>query len=519
MKYIILILHILLLLILITLFYNKMQKEHFIESVTEMCNTRKKLNLEPCLKDIQGTPGLEGEIGREGRKGIPGAVGDNGAPGMNGLDSKFIGTINFRDNLTNNILGTAEKLNVRDSDNKITNIKLLRGNHGENARMNPITFIDSNTNKVINKQYTENWDLQEIRVKIQKGDKGTRGKDAICKTPGKRGIQGIEGQKGDKGPDGDKGFNGKDGDVGDVIQNPEFDHITTDQLCTNNICIDLNMFKGIYDHITNLQDIIKKEKEYQKAIRDLSNTSAGECKTCPKYVNEQFTNFEDINCDNYIYNSDYCAKNIKGDRGNKGKKGEIGNDAAKGLDGIRGKAGFDGINGEEIPNIDFIDEGTEILLGKYKSVDKNAKTEKIYLKNGEKGESGYIPSIIFKYKNDVVATYNKNNINDSNKDIEDIVVYLDNSKGERGADGIDGVCEIGDEGPQGDQGTKGIKGEKGPRGYDGNEGDKGDSGPIDKNPSYKKVTADKYCFSNGILSDICLDKILLSKLINSKKNE
>ena len=46
MKYLILILYILLLLILITLFYNKMQKEHFIESVTEMCNTRKKLNLD-----------------------------------------------------------------------------------------------------------------------------------------------------------------------------------------------------------------------------------------------------------------------------------------------------------------------------------------------------------------------------------------------------------------------------------------------------------------------------------------
>ena len=46
MKYINFILYILLLLILITLFYNSMLKEHFIEEVTEICNTRKKLNLE-----------------------------------------------------------------------------------------------------------------------------------------------------------------------------------------------------------------------------------------------------------------------------------------------------------------------------------------------------------------------------------------------------------------------------------------------------------------------------------------
>jgi len=65
MKYINFILYILLLLILITLFYNSMLKEHFIDSVTEICNTRKKLNLENCFKDIQGDPGNKGVIGKQ----------------------------------------------------------------------------------------------------------------------------------------------------------------------------------------------------------------------------------------------------------------------------------------------------------------------------------------------------------------------------------------------------------------------------------------------------------------------
>lgn len=533
MKYITFILYILLLLILITLFYNKMQKEHFIESVTEMCNTRKKLNLEPCSKDIIGDDGIKGIMGKEGRQGIPGNPGDIGIPGMNGLNAKKIGTLNFRDNLTNEILGyPIEDLNNRSKDNKITNIKLLRGNPGDNARMNPITFIDSETGKVISKQYTENWDLKEIRVPIEKGDKGIKGKDAVCSTPGKRGIKGLEGERGTDGPKGDNGIDANDGIPGDVIQNPEFDLIMTDKLCANNICIDLNMFKGIYNHISALHAIVKKEEEYNKEITTLSNTSSTESLTCPINVNEQFTNFEDATCDNYIHNSGYCTKTIKGDMGEQGEQGDIGFDAMKGLDGIRGMAGFDGNDGEEIPNIDFIDKNTEILLGQYKSFNEKAKTEKIYLKNGEKGNPGYIPNIIFKYKNEVVRdkygkdvsyyntsdTKNESNTN-KNGIVNEIVVHLDNSKGERGKEGIDGVCEIGDEGIQGDKGQEGSMGEKGPRGYDGHEGDKGDPGPQNKNPTYNKVTADKYCFSHENLSDICLDKILLSKLINSKKNE
>ena len=94
---------------------------------------------------------------------------------------------------------------------------------------------------------------------------------------------------------------------------------------------------------------------------------------------------------------------------------------------------------------------------------------------------------------------------------------FDNSKGERGEEGADGVCQIGDDGNKGEDGDRGEKGEKGPRGYDGNDGDKGEPGPIDKNPTYNKITANKYCFSDGTLSEICLDDMLLYKLINGIK--
>lgn len=513
MKYINFILYILLLLILITLFYNSMLKEHFIDSVTEICNTRKKLNLENCFKDIKGDPGNKGVIGRTGRIGEVGDRGDKGISGANGLDAKFIGTINFRDILTDKILGTAKESNHREKDNKITNVRLVRGDYGDNARMNPIIFKDSKTGKVISKQYIENYDLNTIVVEIQKGDKGIKGKDAICNIPGKRGIDGSQGLDGDQGPGGNIGNKGRVGDVGDVIENPEFEVILTEELCTNDICIDLNMFKGIYEHIIKLSEIVEKEQEYDDAITALSNTAASQENECLPNTQEQFTNFEDTNC----YNSNYCTKIIKGDKGDDGEIGETGFDGFKGKKGERGIKGHDGINGEEIPNIDFYDKTIESLIGRYNSVDKNAETKKIYLKNGVKGDSGYIPTIKFMYNNEIIATHNKEVTNKSNNEIDDIIVYLDNSKGLPGKEGINGVCEIGNEGPQGEKGTKGQIGDKGVRGYDGYDGEKGDPGPQDKNPSYIKVIANKYCFSNGILSDICLDDILLSKLINSKK--
>jgi len=522
MKYINFILYILLLLILITLFYNSMLKEHFIEEVTEICNTRKKLNLENCFKDIKGNQGREGVIGRSGRKGKVGDQGDKGISGANGLDAKFIGTVNFRDILTDEIIYTSEGTNYRDRDNKVTNIKLVRGDSGDNARMNPIIFtagpmVDGKIGKVISKQHLENYDLNTIFVEIQKGEEGIRGKDAICEIPGRRGIDGIEGPIGPIGVDGGIGKKGKVADIGDVIENPEFDLILTDELCTNGICIDLNKFKGIYAHVTKLSELMKREQEYQDAIVAVANTAATQENECPANTQEQFTNFEDKNC----HNSGYCTKIIKGDKGDDGEIGEAGFDGFKGKEGERGMKGHRGINGEEIPNIDFLDKNKEFLIGRYNSVDKNAETKKIHLKNGVKGDSGHIPNIIFKYKNDTKTEHITDITNESNKDIDTIVVYLDNSEGERGKEGIDGICtpEFGSEGLQGEDGTRGPQGPEGERGYDGNHGVKGDPGPKDKNPSYIKVTANKYCFSNGILSDICLDDILLSKLMNSKKEQ
>ena len=84
---------------------------------------KKNLNSELCLKNIQTVPGI---IGKRKRQEIQGNPGDNGEPGMNGLDAREIGTLNFRDNIENNILRTTEYKNRRSKDNKITNIKLLR---------------------------------------------------------------------------------------------------------------------------------------------------------------------------------------------------------------------------------------------------------------------------------------------------------------------------------------------------------------------------------------------------------
>ena len=513
MKNINFILYILLLLILITLFYNSMLKEHFIDSVTEICNTRKKLNLGN-FKDISGDQGNRGVVGRSGRRGQLGNDGDRGIPGENGLDAMFIGIINFRDILTDEIICTVEEKNNREIDNKVTNIKLLRGEDGDNARMNPIIFKDSQTGIVISKQHIENYDLNPIVVSIKKGDKGIDGKNAICEIPSKRGIDGIQGPPGDQGPDGEAGLRGRDAEAGGVIENPEFELILTDNLCIDNLCIDLNTFRGIHTRIDRLTDIVAKEEEYNNAIRAASNTATTEECECLSYTPEQFTN----------YNSGYCTKIIKGDKGDDGAMGQPGTEGNKGERGRRGRKGHNGIDGEEIPNIDFYDKKTESLIGRYNSVDKNAETKKIYLKNGVKGNSGYIPTIIFKYTNDIIdideVTHDKEiTTNESNENIDDIIVYLDNSIGPPGREGIDGVCRMGSEGPQGEEGTQGPVGDPGPRGYDGKDGEPGDAGPEDKNPSYITIKANKYCFSNGTLSDICLNDTLLSKLINSKKGK
>ena len=518
MKYINFVLYILLLLILITLFYNRMLKEHFIETVTEICNTRKKLDMENCLKDIPGEKGIVGEIGRSGRVGVDGKFGITGISGNNGLDAKYIGIVNFKDDVTDSILSThKEPLNKREIDNKITNIKLLRGTHGDNARMNPITFTDENDN-VISSQHIDNYDLSEIIVKLENGNKGNSGKNAICNEPGRRGVSGVRGINGLRGQNGEKGFNGKQGEIGDVIENPNFDMISLDTLCTtDNVCIDLNMFKGIYNDFIILETIINKENDYNTSIEQLSHTAIGIESNCPIKVQEQFTNMNDIKCDKYIENNnEYCTKIIKGDQGKIGNIGDNGYNGAVGINGIRGKKGFDGINGEQIPNIDFIDKNTNTLLGKYKSVDSNANTQNINLNNGEKGDPAYIPDLIFMSGDNIIARHEKTE-NNSNKNIEKIVIHLDNSKGKQGIDGQDGVCDLGDEGDNGPQGGIGYDGDSGDRGYDGENGEKGLSGPLDKNPSYVKVNAEKYCFANGLLSDICLDKILLSKLIDSRR--
>lgn len=509
MKYIIYILYALLLLIMITLFYNKMLKEHFIESVTEICNARRKLELEPALNDIRGEPGAEGVVGRIGRQGVIGNIGETGISGKNGTDAKFIGTFNFRDNITSKIIDSVTKYE-KNKDNVTTDIKLLRGPAGDNARMNPIIFKDSNTGKTIRKQFVENYDLEEIVVEIQNGDKGPSGKDAVCNTPGKVGNPGSQGPQGDPGKQGDPGHDTGQGVKGDLIEYPEFDTVYVDELCVNNLCIDLNMFRGIYEEANTLRDIANKEQEYIDEIERISNTATTEENVCPPKIQEQFADY-------LFNNSEYCTRSIQGDKGDTGKQGVDGYTSVSGGPGAQGLSGIPGINGDEIPNIEFIDKDKKILLGKFESFDKNAETKQIKLLNGEKGDDAYIPNIIFKYRNTEQARHDKI-INKSNEDIPDIIVNLDNSQGPKGNNGNDGVCDIGDKGGDGNDGPTGPPGPDGKRGDDADPADKGVPGPIEKNPNYNKIIADKYCFANEIFSDICLNRELLTKLINTRVN-
>lgn len=509
MKYIIYILYTLLLLIMITLFYNKMIKEHFIESVTEICNARRKLGLEPTLNDIRGEPGAEGVIGRIGRQGVIGNIGETGIPGKNGTDAKFIGTFNFKDNITSSHLDSVTKYE-KNKDNVITDIKLLRGPSGDNARFNPIIFKDSNTCKIISKQFAENYDLEEIVVEIQNGDKGSGGKDAVCNTPGRAGDQGPQGPQPNPGPKGDPGHDTEQGEKGDLIEYPVFDMVSVNELCVNNLCIDLDMFRGIYEEANTLAEIANKEQEYLDEIESISNTAATDENVCPPKIQEQFADY-------LFNNSEYCTRSIQGDKGDTGKQGADGYTSVSGGPGAQGLSGIPGKNGDEIPNIEFIDKDKKILLGKFKSFDENAETKQIHLLSGEKGDDAYIPNIIFKYRNTEQVKHNAIK-NESNKDIPDIIVNLDNSQGPKGNYGNDGVCDIGDKGPEGDEGPEGPGGPSGDRGDDAEEADKGDPGPIEKNPNYNKIIADKYCFANEIFSDICLNRELLTKLINTRVN-
>ena len=210
--------------------------------------------------------------------------------------------------------------------------------------------------------------------------------------------------------------------------------------------------------------------------------------------------YMDFNCD-LIPNSDVCTIKIKGNKGETGQVGDKGYIGLKGTKGDKGLSGFSGLNGKEIPNIEFKELNTNILLGEYKSYDSKADTKTIHINKGSIGNTAYIPALKFIY-NDLSELYINPNNSDSDSYIE---VDLRNVKGIKGDTGDDGYCTEALKGDRGDNGTKGPQGVEGEPGKDGPMGDPGNDGPLEKNPEYKNVNSELYCFyKNGGNYPICI---------------
>ena len=209
--------------------------------------------------------------------------------------------------------------------------------------------------------------------------------------------------------------------------------------------------------------------------------------------------YTDFNCD-LIPNSDVCTIKIKGDKGETGQIGDKGYIGLKGTKGDKGLSGLSGLNGKEIPNIEFKELNTNILLGEYKSYDSKADTKTIHINKGSIGNTAYIPALKFIYNDRPELFINPNN-SDSESYIE---VNLSNVKGIKGDRGDDGYCTEALKGDRGDNGTKGPRGVEGEPGKDGPMGDPGNDGPTKKNTKYKRVNSKKYCFKNIEQSPICI---------------
>lgn len=298
MKYKIIFIIIIIIIIIGLISYNNNIYEKFIndnkDKVTDICNVRQKLDLEVCNnKNIKGDPGERGDIGRIGSKGVKGDKGNNGDNGMNGKHAYCIGNFIFKDDENETL--SESKNNCDDTYNKLvdkeTIVTIPNGNPGNNARMNPIIFVDMETGEEISKQYEENSDLTSIIIEIEKGDKGDTGKHAIqvlpsdtntyddkiiCNTLGNKGSNGTQGPIGNNGIDNtNNGTKGPRGYTGQIIDEPHFDTLNskTVYLIHNENEDDKSIFRDLCSYITNdkikkINEIIKSELEHMKNSRD-----------------------------------------------------------------------------------------------------------------------------------------------------------------------------------------------------------------------------------------------------------
>ena len=300
MKYKIIFIIIIVIIIIGLISYNNNIYEKFIndnkDKVIDICNARQKLDLEVCNnKNIKGDPGERGDIGRTGSRGIKGDKGNDGDNGLNGKHSYCIGNFIFQDD-DGNIINEA-KINCDNTYNNLldknTIVTIPNGNPGNNARMNPIIFVDMETGKEISKEYEENSDLTPpIIIQIEKGDKGDTGKHAIqilpsdtniyedkiiCNVPGPDGINGTQGPQGEDGYDNtNNGTKGPRGNTGRIIDEPQFDTLDSKNLYLihNQIEYDESVFENLCKYITN--DKIKKIKEIINSELDHMKNSKNE---------------------------------------------------------------------------------------------------------------------------------------------------------------------------------------------------------------------------------------------------
>ena len=302
MKYQIIII-IIIIIIIGLISYNNNNFEKFIndnqDKVTDICNARQKLDLEVCNnKNIKGDPGERGHKGRDGVPGLVGDKGDKGNDGMNGKHAYCIGNFVFEDDYDNVISESNDNCDETYNNlvDKETIVRIPNGERGFNARMNPIIFVDMESGNEISRQHEENSDLEPIRIRIEKGDKGDVGKHAIqippddnsnyednikCDVPGDKGPDGTVGPRGPPGPDNtNNGTKGPIGHTGQIIKEPQFDTLDTRILHLINNDNDKSVFSDLCSYITKekikkINEIIKLELEHnENSEREIDRQSS-----------------------------------------------------------------------------------------------------------------------------------------------------------------------------------------------------------------------------------------------------
>jgi len=219
--------------------------------------------------------------------------------------------------------------------------------------------------------------------------------------------------------------------------------------------------------------------------------------SCLFNLKEKFELNDVKNSQNTLKKLDLYDESIyyqKGEVGIGGEKGRRGDTGETGLDGPRGEKGKDGMNGNNYGNIIFEDiYGTEIdrippYYRESNSITPIASDIKITIPEGQQGDPGVIPPIIFVKLDGYDETNHENPSNEilgsyiPPQDtyaftLQPIIIRIPN--GITGDDGDPGNNTQNPQGPKGKPGIPGNPGNPGKNGIDSNvRGDKGLPGGI-----------------------------------------